>query len=217
MTLRRERNLQHEPRAERTGAILLIEPNRFTQRQDSPMTPEIRTEEPIPMSRNATLCGAAALIAGVACAIALRSEENRAPGLARTDNRLLGPVFSPSFSLDGSRLLIARGKAACLWDLRTGTELRRFEGHADSVCAVAFSPDGRYVLTGGGRTAEIGDLFEDNTARLWDLASGKEIRRFGGTRCTCTPSSSVRTVSESLRQPAIRRPGCGTSVRGSNS
>jgi WD40 repeat protein len=34
--------------------------------------------------------------------------------------------------------------------------------------AVAFSPDDRYVLTGG----------DDGVARLWDTATGDELRRF---------------------------------------
>jgi WD40 repeat protein len=38
----------------------------------------------------------------------------------------------------------------------------------DAVRAVAFSPDGRYLLT-------VGD---DPAARLWDVATGKEIRQF---------------------------------------
>ncbi|MEJ5340212.1 MAG: protein kinase [Thermogutta sp.] len=38
------------------------------------------------------------------------------------------------------------------------------------VTSVAFSPNGRQVLTGS----------RDNTARLWDAATGKELRRFEG-------------------------------------
>jgi WD40 repeat protein len=49
-------------------------------------------------------------------------------------------------------------------------EVRRFEGHTADVVSVAFSPDGRRALTGGS----------DNTVRLWDVASGKEIHCLKG-------------------------------------
>lgn len=47
-------------------------------------------------------------------------------------------------------------------------ELRKFEGHTDDVRSVAFSPDGRHVLTGS----------DDDTARLWDTTTGAEVRKF---------------------------------------
>ncbi|MCS7161473.1 MAG: WD40 repeat domain-containing protein, partial [Gemmatales bacterium] len=43
-------------------------------------------------------------------------------------------------------------------------------GHTGSVYSVAVTPDGKYVVSGS----------RDNTVRLWDLASGKEVRRFTG-------------------------------------
>jgi WD40 repeat protein len=46
---------------------------------------------------------------------------------------------------------------ARLWDVRTGTELRRFSGTRTEVISVAFSPDGKYVIMGGG----------DGSVRLW--------------------------------------------------
>jgi WD40 repeat protein len=45
-----------------------------------------------------------------------------------------------------------------------------FSGHADTVLSVVFSPDGRYVLTGS----------LDKTAKLWDAATGAEMRTFTG-------------------------------------
>ena len=59
---------------------------------------------------------------------------------------------------------------ARLWDVATRAEIRRFVGHSDDVCSVAFSPGGRHVLTGS----------DDRTARLWDAATGAEIRKFDG-------------------------------------
>ena len=49
------------------------------------------------------------------------------------------------------------------------------EGHTGSVLSVAFSPDGRTALSGSG---ELGG--QDHTVRLWDLATGREVRRMEG-------------------------------------
>src|SRR5260370_782668 len=50
--------------------------------------------------------------------------------------------------------------------------LRIFAGHIDPVWSVAFSPDGKLVLTGSS----------DQTARLWERSSGKELISFQGHR-----------------------------------
>ena len=38
-------------------------------------------------------------------------------------------------------------ETARLWDAASGKEIRSFGGHAEEVCAVAYSPDGKQVLT----------------------------------------------------------------------
>ena len=57
-----------------------------------------------------------------------------------------------------------------------GAELRTLAGHEGTVTSVAYSPDGKYVLSGG----------EDRSLKLWDAASGKEVRTFAGHRAAVT-------------------------------
>jgi len=48
--------------------------------------------------------------------------------------------------------------------------IRTFTGHGHWVLSVAFSPDGCYALSGS----------QDNTLKLWDVNTGREIRTFTG-------------------------------------
>jgi len=52
--------------------------------------------------------------------------------------------------------------------------LRRFVGHISPVKSVAFSPDGRFALSGSGFPEG-----SDHSMRLWDVNTGAEIRRYG--------------------------------------
>ena len=68
-----------------------------------------------------------------------------------------------------------------LWDLESGEELRRLVGHAGGVQSVEFSADGERLLTcSGGQflsDAFVPDPARDNTVRLWDVATGRELAR----------------------------------------
>lgn len=80
-----------------------------------------------------------------------------------------GALRGVAFSPDGRHVLTgAEDDDAVLWEVASGAEVRRFEGHRDDVSSVAFSPDGRRALTGSA----------DSTAALWDVATGAELVRF---------------------------------------
>jgi WD40 repeat protein len=57
-----------------------------------------------------------------------------------------------------------------LWEVASGLEIQRLQGHQGSVLSVAFSPDGRLLASGAG----------DNTVRLWDMATAREQAPLSG-------------------------------------
>ncbi len=88
------------------------------------------------------------------------------------------PAWTPgtvAFSPDGKRIAAGLwtggkdgvsppGNDALIWDAVTGKLERRLTGHTDGVFAVAFSPDGKRLVSGGS----------DGVAKVWDTASGRE-------------------------------------------
>ncbi len=70
-----------------------------------------------------------------------------------------------AISWDGKKLFAANGSTAQLWDADTGEPLGPHLVHAGIVRTVAFSPDGKILLTGS----------YDGTARLWDTATGRPL------------------------------------------
>ena len=79
-------------------------------------------------------------------------------------------VHRVDISPDGSTVIAAFGlpggigestKAVILWDLQTGEELERFEGHTEWVRGTAFSPDGSKIISASG----------DGTVRIWEVAN----------------------------------------------
>jgi WD40 repeat protein len=72
-----------------------------------------------------------------------------------------------------------QGGTARVWEAATGREIARMT-HAHEVRAVAFSPDGKFVVSGGcdrWQSSSIQDRCVQGTARVWVAATGQEISR----------------------------------------
>ena len=69
-------------------------------------------------------------------------------------------------------MAVAHANSVRIVDLETGKQLRQLDGHVFGVTSVAWSPDGKTLLSGS----------YDNTARLWDVATGRELHVFRGHR-----------------------------------
>jgi len=90
------------------------------------------------------------------------------------------PADGRAWSFHGRRLLMAGGgsKPPSIWDLTTGSEIQTFRGHTEPVWTVAFSPDGTQAATVAAGIPLSFKPSTDNSVRVWDVASGREVRRF---------------------------------------
>jgi WD40 repeat protein len=116
-----------------------------------------------------------------------------------------GQVLSAKFNQDGTRIVTASDdKTARVWDVATGKLLQTFT-HDEVVAKASFNPDGTRIVTTSNKTAriwnvsngQVGQTFKfeayvnsarfspdgtkivtasnDQTARIWDSATGKAI------------------------------------------
>ncbi len=82
-------------------------------------------------------------------------------GLVRT----IAPGGDPdavAFSADGRRLAVAVGTVAVLYETETWREVRRLEGHPNSILGIAWSPDGKLLAAGG----------LEGAVAMWDTQTG---------------------------------------------
>jgi WD40 repeat protein len=100
----------------------------------------------------------------------IRETKPEEVGEVRQFNGHTNVARAAAFFKDGRRFVSCGfDRTLRVWDVATGKELARLEGHTrDEIDCLALSPDQRHLLSGG----------EDHTFRLWDVETGKQLHCF---------------------------------------
>ena len=101
------------------------------------------------------------------------------PAMSAKDDRFQVETDSSTVSVvDTVRQIkaVLAGRTVRIVSMATGKELRKLVGHTGHIINAVFSPDGKQLLTVCQVSASMGE--SDRTARLWDVATGQEVRQF---------------------------------------
>src|SRR5579871_5702480 len=83
-------------------------------------------------------------------------------------------IRAMAFSPDGSRIALGGYGSVTLRETATGRVVRRLEGSAGIVTALAFSPHGEILAAAGGRPGQSGEVC------LWEMRTGKLLGTLTG-------------------------------------
>ncbi len=121
-------------------------------------------------------------------------------------------VFSP----DGRQLALESDMQAEVWDLATKSRTHVFTGHRGTVTAVAFTPDGKALLTGSvDGTALVWDLKRAEAApkgadakELWEeLKNADRLRAYLAVcRLRELPAETLELLKQRLQPAAAKQP-----------
>jgi WD40 repeat protein len=132
---------------------------------------------------NRRRCSAAADVAESAFEIILARERFRHDwAAASADGRFLATGGMPN--MPGA--ITPHDPWVRIWDLDTGQEIQKLPTHENSSSKVTFSPDGRLLASYRPDQPGNRDVFapqnQDPTIRIWDIATGRELRRLARHR-----------------------------------
>jgi len=106
----------------------------------------------------------------------------------------MGVALSP----DGRFAARGHGQVVKIWEVATDQDVLQLVGHTAAVKSLAFSPNGRLLISGGS----------DGAVRIWNLQAGKELASFIALGredfVTVTPDQYYRASKTRIKGVAFR-------------
>jgi WD40 repeat protein len=86
-----------------------------------------------------------------------------------------------AWSPDGTRVASASyDQTVQVWEAKTGRQILTYKGHVAPVWAVAWSLDGKRIVSGTGAAGIHGPVTSDNSVRVWDATTGQTLLTYSG-------------------------------------
>jgi WD40 repeat protein len=108
-----------------------------------------------------------------------------------------GWVWSVAFSPNGELLASSANRSVCLWDVQTGQCVRSLQGYASRIFSLAFSADGKYLISGS----------EDHLIRIWNVDTGELLH------CLEGHTDEVRSIAVHPSGRWFASAGCDRTIR----
>jgi WD40 repeat protein len=120
--------------------------------------------------------------------------------------RMEGDIDAVAVSPDGKLVASVNmhGQVA-VWDMASGRQLHQLTGAKSGEGCLAFSPNGKYLATGGRSDSTTGS--GDFRVRVWEVSTGKQKASFprqqGSIRDLAFSPDGAALLSSGLKQPVI--------------
>jgi WD40 repeat protein len=119
------------------------------------------------------------------------------PEVVRCAGGHWGDVWAVAWFADGTKLASGGTDGLiCIWDARTGRQLRALEGHQGPIAGLAISPDGRWLAAAtAGEKRNLFGTTREGDVKVWDTRTWRVLHTLVGWHSVAFSPDSKRLAA----------------------